>query len=253
MKHWMKLQIRWNFRMKSALNKHAPVVTKDVTTRKIKPWFNSSIKTQKRKMRCSEKLFGWLKTNEAWKVFDEDRKKYQAMLYASKTSSYSKEVKDCKGNTKKLYKLVYRLMETSQENLLPDNDNPEDLANEFADYFMNKISKIRDSLSDKPIYKLSGKTPNGITLKPMSEFRLFMQDEVWSIIFSMLTKSCETDVLPTGVLKKCIDEILPCLTRLVNVLLHDGIFVSTWKTSIIKPLLKKFGLELVNSSYRPSQ
>ena len=44
-------------KMKFTLDKHTPVVTKEVTTRKIKPWFNSSIKTQKRKMRCSEKLF----------------------------------------------------------------------------------------------------------------------------------------------------------------------------------------------------
>ena len=90
-------------------------------------------------------------------MFDEDRKKYRAMLYASKTSSYSKEVVGCKGDTKKLYKLVYSLMGTSQENPLPDNDNPEDLANEFADYFMDKIGKIRDSLADKPTYKPSGK------------------------------------------------------------------------------------------------
>ena len=216
----MILQVRWNLEWNSALNKHAPVLAKDVTTRKIKPWFNSSIKTQKRKMRCSEKLFRWLKTDETWKVFDEDRKKYQAMLYASKTSSYSKKIKDCKGNTKKLYKLVYSLMWTSQENPLTDNDNPEDLANEFADYLMNKISKIRDSLSDKPIHKLSGITPKSRIPKPISEFRLFTQDEVWSIIFSMPTKSCETDVLPTGILKKCIDEILPCLTQLVNISLH---------------------------------
>ena len=126
-----------------------------------------------------------------WKVFDEDRKKYQAMLYASKTSTYSKEVKDCRGDTKKLYKLVYSLMGTSQE---------------------KKISKIRDSLADKPNYTPMGLTCKGITPKPISEFRLFTQDEVWNIIFSMLTKSCETDVLPTGILKKCIDEILPCLT-----------------------------------------
>ena len=44
-------------KMKSTLDKHAPIVTKDVTTRKTKPWFNSSIRTQKRKMRHSEKLF----------------------------------------------------------------------------------------------------------------------------------------------------------------------------------------------------
>ena len=100
-------------KMKSTLDKHAPVITKDVTTRKIKPQFNSSIKTQKRKMRHSEKLFWQLKTDDTWKVFDEDRKKYQAMLYASKTFTYSKEVKDCRGNSKKLYKLVYSLMGTS--------------------------------------------------------------------------------------------------------------------------------------------
>ena len=173
------------------------------------------------------------------------------MLYASKTSSYSKQVVGCKGDTKKLYKLVYSLMGTSQENPLPDNDNPEDLANEFADYFMEKIGKIRDSLADKPTYKLSERTPKGIIPKSMSEFRLFTQDEVRSIILSMPTKSSEIDVLPTEILKKCIDEILPCLTRFINTSLKDGVFVSTWKTSIIKPLLKKHGLELVTSSYRP--
>ena len=67
---------------------------------------------------------------------------------------------------------------------------------------MNKISKIRDSLADKPIYKPLGITPKGITPKPMSDFRLFTQDEVWNIIFSMATKLCETDVLPSGILKK---------------------------------------------------
>ena len=67
----------------------------------------------------------------------------------------------------------------------------------------------------------------------------------------MLTKSSEIDVLPTEILKKGIDEILPCLTLLVNASLQDGVFVSTWKTSIIKPLLKKHGLKLVTSSYRP--
>ena len=64
------------FKIKSTLDKHAPVVTKDVTIRNIRPWFNSSIKTQKRKMRRSEKLFRRLRTDETWKVFDEDRKKY---------------------------------------------------------------------------------------------------------------------------------------------------------------------------------
>ena len=70
--------------MKSTLDKHAPVVTRMLQLEKSKPWFNSSIRNQKRKMRHSEKLFQRFKTDDLWKVFDEDRKKYRAMLYASR-------------------------------------------------------------------------------------------------------------------------------------------------------------------------
>ena len=67
----------------------------------------------------------------------------------------------------------------------------------------------------------------------------------------MKTKSCEIDPIPTDLLQKCIDHLLPVLTRLVNISLQSGVFSQKWKTAIVKPLLKKSGMELVSSSYRP--
>ena len=67
----------------------------------------------------------------------------------------------------------------------------------------------------------------------------------------MKNKSCEIDSIPTDLLCKCIDHLLPVLTKLVNVSLQSGVFSQKWKVAIVKPLLKKLGIELISSSYRP--
>ena len=41
------------------------------------------------------------------------------------------------------------------------------------------------------------------------------------------------------------------LTKLVNVSLQNGVFSQKWKVAIVNPLLKKLGMELISSSYRP--
>ena len=75
--------------------------------------------------------------------------------------------------------------------------------------------------------------------------------EVKKIILSLKTKSCKLDALATKLLKECIDSILPTITNLVNISLQDGAFASGWKTSIIRPLLKKPNLDLIPSNYWP--
>ena len=41
------------------------------------------------------------------------------------------------------------------------------------------------------------------------------------------------------------------ITSLVNISLRNGVFASRWKTSIIRPLLKKSTLDLISSRYCP--
>ena len=67
----------------------------------------------------------------------------------------------------------------------------------------------------------------------------------------MKNKSCKIDPIPTDLLCKCIDHLLPVLTKLINVSLQSGVFSQKWKVAIVKPLLKKLGMELISSSYRP--
>ena len=67
----------------------------------------------------------------------------------------------------------------------------------------------------------------------------------------MKTKSCELDSQPTSVLKKALPYVIDTITSIMNISLEQGVFPDSWKIAIIKPLLKKLGLDLINSNYRP--
>ena len=67
----------------------------------------------------------------------------------------------------------------------------------------------------------------------------------------MKTNSCELDFLPTSLLKKALPNVINTITSIMNVSLEQGVFLDSWKIAIIRPLLKKLGLELITSNYRP--
>ena len=71
------------------------------------------------------------------------------------------------------------------------------------------------------------------------------EDEVLLVIKSMAVKTCGSDPLPSSLFMDLAPHIIGIITKLVNTSLTEGIFVNNWKTTIIKPLLKKLGLELI--------
>ena len=125
--------------------------------------------------------------------------------------------------------------------------NNKELAEEFASFFINKIKKIREALDSGQMFKPTQHRSS----KSFENFTKLAEDEVEKIIMSMPTKSCKLDVLPTKVLKDIITPLLPLLTKIINLLLTEGLFVEEWKVAIICPLLKKPGLDLICSNYRP--
>ena len=57
--------------------------------------------------------------------------------------------------------------------------------------------------------------------------------------------------MPTWMIRECIEEVLPLLTKIINLSLILGEMPDDLKLAIIKPLLKKLGLDLVKQNYRP--
>ena len=77
-------------------------------------------------------------------------------------------------------------------------------------------------------------------------------DEVRHAILSSSNSTCPLDVIPTKLLKSCIEALLLPVMTLINLSLSEGIFPTTFKTALVKPLLKKYSLPSDDlSSYRP--
>ena len=141
--------------------------------------------------------------------------------------------------------MVSELTGRKSENPLP-NGQDSVLAENFADSFLEKIKTIRDSLKQFPNYE-----PKMKRVESLDHFDKFSEYEVKKLICEMSTKSSELDILPTHLLKSYLQDLLPAVTKLVNLSIEQGIFPTKYKQAIIRPLLKKLGLELELANYRP--
>ena len=85
----------------------------------------------------------------------------------------------------------------------------------------------------------------------MDSFRLLSDDEVSAIVKKPPTKTCEADPIPTTLLKDVLPNILPLLREIVNKSLQTGTFPENLKAALVRPLLKKTNLDLIEKNYRP--
>ena len=67
----------------------------------------------------------------------------------------------------------------------------------------------------------------------------------------MASKSCEIDPIPAQILKRVLPSVIGLITLIVNSSITTGIFAHSWKTAIVHPILKKAGLALQLSNFRP--
>ena len=143
------------------------------------------------------------------------------MIRRAKTYTLSSQIIDAGKDTKKLFSIINTMTGSHKSNPLPPSTSDEELAEEFATFFMNKIRKIRDALDVHPKFKPSRHN----TSKSSNNFNVLTEDEVEKVIMTMPTKSCKLDVLPMKVLKEIIKPLLPLLAKIINLSLTEGLFV----------------------------
>ena len=111
---------------------------------------------------------------------------------------------------------------------------------------MSKISKIHDDLNDHPKYKPVSNNP-----PQFDQFEEITEEKVLKIFNSMGAKTCGSDPVPSSILEELAPYIIRQITTIVNMSLREGVFANKWKTAIIKPPLKKVGLDPITKNYRP--
>ena len=132
---------------------------------------------------------------------------------------------------------------------------PSELVESFSNFFNVKIQKIRDQITNSTGEDISNTEDVPVDEHLISRFDVFentSEDEIKKLIVSSKSTTCSLDSIPTEILKKCLNQTLPTLTKLYNLSLRSGVVPNAFKRAIIKPLLKKHNLDINElKSFRP--
>ena len=103
-----------------------------------------------------------------------------------------------------------------------------------ASFINQKFKMIRD------MFSASFSTIISRVCSPhnLSHFNEVSEKEILKIIKNSPTKACPLDLVPTFLLKDCVDILLPSITKLVNLSLAEGVFPQRFKEAVITPLIK---------------
>ena len=155
-------------------------------------------------------------------------------------------IKENSNDAKKLYKLVSQLMGQKEDNPLPEEDDDSKLAEQFGEFFLNKIINISKLFYDIP----KSKTQED-TIPRFDKFSTISEANLKTSINQMPSKSYEHNILNASTLKKVTDMCIPVITRVINLSLDRREFCINWKTAVVKPLIKAKQKGPIKSNYWP--
>ena len=166
------------------------------------------------------------------------------LIKCRKSEHYSSIIKENFGNQKVLSKTVQKLLQKPTVNYYPPSENDRMLADDFAIFFTTKIDTLHnDLLVKKKALIDSAKcvtdevlTMSSTKFSTLTEMKL---DGIRELAAKVLSKSCVLDPLPSSIIKQCTDLLLPTITNIVNLSLHEGCMPTCLKSAVLSPLLKK--------------
>jgi hypothetical protein len=244
----------YNNTLSDAINTHAPLKEKLVIIRREVPWMTEEIKRDKKERRMAERKWRQCTSNERAQfrdIFKQKRNACRIRINKAKQEYYSSKVLNCKGDQKKLFTIIKTLSKPLSDIEYPDYTSPNELANNFGDYFALKIIKIRKELDDLNIQAVRRPQNAYASDLKLTTFEELSDEEVRKLIIKSPNKQSSTDPLPTWLLKDCMESLLPALKLMLNMSLRIGYFPEYWTDAIVTPLLKKMGIELIYPNYRP--
>ena len=138
------------------------------------------------------------------------------------------EIAASKGNTWRLWRTFHdTLGEVSRD------ETGGHTADDFASFFEDKVDGVQASTASTPIYDVQYRaTPT------LEDWTAVTAEEIQKLISSAPNKTCELDPAPTWLVKDMRVLLTFCLPSSCC-----GCFPAAFKEALVRPLLKKVGLD----------
>ena len=207
------------------------------------PWFDSDCRASRRRSRQLVRRYRRTRSS-ADKLAWTDQLKEMRLLYEDKHQKYWREkIADNKGDCKKLWHTLSGIM---GEKTSRHADSKAHSAEEFARIFDDKITNVPESTLNTPLHDIPVTAAHTLDL-----WTAVTADDVHKLIQSACNKTCQSDPVPTWLVKTFSWQLSPFIARLFNASLATGCFPTKLKHAIVLPLLKKNGLDNDQLNYRP--
>lgn len=239
----------YNNNLSALIDKHAPLQTRVITLRPHASWYTEDLREAKHERRKRERK--WYQTGLAvhYELFRQQCRTVSKLVCSTKQSYYSEQINQCGRDQKQLHKITKKLLGETGEAILPSHTTSTDLAEQFSQFFVSKITKIRENIPHQASTVTSERAFTGV---PLTHFDPATEDEVKKVLSSAPNKSCELDPLPTWLIKQCSEHLTPLITTIVNKSLSTSHVPADFKRAIVRPLLKKSNLDPEPlKNYRP--
>ena len=234
--------------LSAIIDDFAPMKTRTVTMRPNARWYTPTIDEAKKSRRKAERKWRRTKDPTDRAVYLEKCMHVNQLINRSKSDYYATVISENKGNQRTLFQTVDKLLHRKQI-ALPTSSSDKHLAERFVEFFVEKVSAIHASLESNRVDTELQYSFDGTEL---SEFQPVSAESIEAIIRSSPSKSCCLDPIPTWLLKEHLEILLPSIVNMVNMSLTTASFPSSFKKSIVVPLLKKSSLDSdVLKNYRP--
>ena len=217
--------------LRTILDKHAPQILVTKYSRPVSPWFDTECHLIKVKTRKLEKKYR-SHPNNINKMAWRSQFHKQRIMFESKSNNYWKfTIESAAGNSKSLWSKLQCLLHVPSHDVTT-NDHT---ANDFADFFQQKIDSIRQTTSSSSTPVISKRTITNL----LETFSPVTSAEVSLLLKRSANKQCISDPIPTWLLKGVSSVISPVIASMCNKSLEQKTFPYLHKNAIVNPLLKK--------------
>ena len=210
----------------------APFEIKTIKTMQVQPWFSATIKKEIRIHRMKEQKWRADPIEYNYMGFYYQRRHVANIIHTGQNQHYSSILVKHKNNQKEIFNIANKLLFKNAALPLPPNNDIKGLANDFANYFRDKILKIMDHL--QTLHEATDNTDGYIevaylTQQRINDFDMVTIEDIQQIITKSPPKACELDPVPTTLLQQHSDTVAPGIQSIVNKSLTMGKFPAVLK------------------------
>ena len=242
----------YNYINKSEYENRCPEIEKNIVIADKSPWFNGETLQAKREKRQKENAWLRSRTDNSLLAYRTAKNRYNNMIRKSKIDYYRRKIFEAAKDAKKLYRLLNGLSGCSSDKRLPDGKSDNVLANEFLNFFKNKIDTISNSFTQNLVRPVVADSLTNNNVK-LSSFQIIDDTSVSNIITRIKKTNCLLDPMPMSDITQAenFSSLVTVFVKIINTSITTHKFPKSEKMAIVRPILKS-GLDPQSlSSYRP--